>query len=364
VAKLNASGSALVYATYLSGSGGENPNSIAVDATGNAFIAGLTGSTDFPVTSGAFLTTSPAQRSVFLTKLNPQGSGLVYSTYLGESNGYGVSVKLDAQGTAFAAWATSSTNFPTIPGATMRGGGVLSGFLTRFSVDGSSLIYSTYVPTVSFPGAALDVDSAGNAVVAGTASSPAASVTGAPDFASLPAGVGAFQPEYGGGVSNAYVERFTPDGQVAASTYLGGPQEESAGLIALGPNGSVVVVGFRSNTVVGPYSVTSFFPSLTVLNSASYVATEIAPGEIVSLLGYGIGPEAGVSADGPVLPTQLAGVQVSFGGIPVPLLYAQSNAINAQVPWELAGQTSTTVLISYPGVAFKETPVVVSPTQP
>jgi uncharacterized protein (TIGR03437 family) len=176
--------------------------------------------------------------------------------------------------------------------------------------------------------------------------------------------VGAFQPEYGDGVSNAYVERFTPGGQVAASTYLGGPQEESAGLIAVGPNGSVVVVGFRSNTVVGPYSVTSIFPSLTALNSASYVATEIAPGEIVSLLGYGIGPETGVSADGPVLPTQLAGVQVSFGGIPAPLLYVQSHVINAQVPWELAGQTSATVLISYPGVAFKGTPVVVAPSQP
>lgn len=96
VAKLNASGSALAYATYLSGSGGPNgndyPDSISVDAAGDAFIAGLTRSTDFPVTSGAFLTTNPGVLSVFLTKLNPEGSGLAYSTYLGESNGYSVSV--------------------------------------------------------------------------------------------------------------------------------------------------------------------------------------------------------------------------------------------------------------------------------
>ena len=75
VAKQNASGSALVYATYLSGSGGPNgndyPNSIAVDADGDAFIAGSTRSTDFPMTSGAFLTKSPGILSVFLTKLNP-----------------------------------------------------------------------------------------------------------------------------------------------------------------------------------------------------------------------------------------------------------------------------------------------------
>jgi uncharacterized protein (TIGR03437 family) len=139
-----------------------------------------------------------------------------------------------------------------------------------------------------------------------------------------------------------------------ASTYLGG--QYSASLIAFGPNGSVAVAGSAS--------VTSIFPSLTVLNSASYVAAEIAPGELVSLLGYGIGPETGVSAQGPRLTTQLAGVQVSFGGIPAPLLYVQSHVINAQVPWELAGQTSTSVRISYPGVASAATPVVVAASLP
>lgn len=198
-------------------------------------------------------------------------------------------------------------------------------------------------------------------MVAGTASSLADSALSAPDFANLPVGVGAFQPEYGGGNSDAYVARFTPSGQLAGSTYLGGSKDDSANLIAFGPNGSVVVAG--------PSSVTSLFPSLTVLNSASYVATEIAPGEIVSLLGYGIGPTTGVSASGPVLPKELAGVQVSFGGFEAPLLYVQSHVINAQVPWELAGQTSTTVRISYlgvplMGVASADTPVLLAPSLP
>jgi Beta-propeller repeat len=161
VAKLNASGSALIYATYLSGSGagsqgGDSPESIAVDAAGNAFIAGSTRSTDFPVTSGAFQTTSPSPRSVFLTKLNPQGTGLVYSTYLGETHGYASSVKVDAQGSAFVSGSTNSTAFPTTPGATTSGaGGVVSGFLTRFSADGSSLIYSMVLPTFN-PSAGLE----------------------------------------------------------------------------------------------------------------------------------------------------------------------------------------------------------------
>jgi len=99
-------------------------------------------------------------------------------------------------------------------------------------MDGSSLIYSTYVPTESFP---LDVDSAGNAVVAGATSDP-----------NFPVGAGAFQPEYGGGKSDVYLAKFSPSGQLEASTYLGGPQEDFVSSIAFGPNGSVVVAGPRS----------------------------------------------------------------------------------------------------------------------
>jgi uncharacterized protein (TIGR03437 family) len=113
----------------------------------------------------------------------------------------------------------------------------------------------------------------------------------------------------------------------------------------------------------GSYTA-SIFISLTALNAASYVATGIVPGEIVSLFGYGIGPATGVSATGSVLPNDLAGVQVSFDGLAAPLFYVQSGQINAQVPWELAGQTSATVQISWPGVAPIGTPVMVTPSLP
>jgi uncharacterized protein (TIGR03437 family) len=335
VAKLNASGSALAYATYLSGSGrqGDYPAAIAVDAIGDAFIAGQTSSADFPVTPGAFLTTSPGQGSPFLTKLNPQGSSLVYSTYT--SSG-GTSVKVDGQGTAF----------------------VLGDFLMRFSADGSSLIYSTAVP-IPYTVPVLDVDGAGNAAIAETVLS-----------ANLPVGVGAFQPEFTGGM-DGYVAKFTPEGQLSAATYLGGARGALAQAIALAPNGSVVVAGNTNSSdfpgIAQPFAgdyVTSIFISLTALNAASYVPNTIAPGEIVSLLGYGIGSETGVIATGSTLPTELGGVQVSFGGFPAPLLYSQSHVINAQVPWELAGQTSTSVVVSYPGVASTPTPIALAPSLP
>jgi uncharacterized protein (TIGR03437 family) len=348
-AKLNASGSALVYATYLSGSGGQigegdNPGSIAVDANGDAFVAGYTYSPDYPVTAGAFLTANPGGRAPFLTKLNPQGSSLVYSTYT-----YGTVVKLDAQGTAFVA------------GSTFDVTGTAGGFLSRFSADGSSLIYSASFPAGLSGAAALDVDSAGNAVVAATASN-----------ADLPVGAGAFQAGYvAGATSNVYIARFTPSGQLSGATYLGGSQQDASSAIALRPNGSVVVSGFTQSpdfpgrlAQAGGSYTTSIFISLTALNAASYVATGIAPGEIVSLFGYGIGPATGVIAAGSVLPDELAGVQVTFNGLAAPLFYVQSDQINAQVPWELAGQTSAIVQVSYPGIASIGTPVVVMPSLP
>lgn len=375
VAKLNASGSALVYATYVSGSGGDVATSIAVDASGDAFLTGWTRSTDFPVTPGAFLSTSPATSagdvSIFLTKLNPQGSGLVFSTYLG--NGSAPTVKLDGNGTAFVAGATSSPSFPTTAGAPLTIGGpdVPVGFLTHFSADGSALVYSTHLPMMSDQAAALDVDTVGNAVVAGAAY-----------VANLPIGAAVFQPEYAGGTYDVYIQRFTPDGHLSGSTYLGGTLSDTAQAISLMPNGSVVVAGYTMSPAFpgiaqvganGAPFVTNIFPSLTILNAASYVATAVAPGEIVALKGYGMGPATGVVAAGAVLPTQFGGAQITFGtgfdahsfSFPAPLIYVQAEQINAQIPWELAGQASATLLFEALGstdpIAMN---VVVAPSIP
>jgi uncharacterized protein (TIGR03437 family) len=117
--------------------------------------------------------------------------------------------------------------------------------------------------------------------------------------------------------------------------------------------------------------VTSVFPALTVQNAADFTSSAVAPGEIVAIRGYGIGPVTGQvaqpTADGGP-PTSLAGVSVSFGGIAAPLFYAQNQQINAQVPWEIAGQVSTPVEIEYQtganALTIGPVPTAVTPAAP
>jgi uncharacterized protein (TIGR03437 family) len=361
VLKLNASGSALIYATYLSGDQFDIPQGIAVDPAGDAFITGYTESKNFPVTPGAFETEFPSlEYAGFVTKLNPQGTGLVYSTFIGDSSSSGGlwEIKVDSQGGAYVLGVGSVV--------------INGGFLSRLSADGSALIYSTFLPTAS----GLDLDSTGNAFVAGTVGSGILVTEGS-----------AFQPGFAGGNSDAYAVKITPEGELAGATYLGGSAEDGATLIAALPNGSVVIAGttqspnFPGISETGSVGlvlssspaafVTNIFPALTIQNAASLVASTVAPGEIVAIRGYGIGPAKGVSATGPSLPTELAGIQVYFGldpagfggifdGFQAPLLYVQSQQINAQVPWELAGQTSTTATV----FTLAGTPIALAPSLP
>jgi len=161
VTKLNPSGTALVYSTYLGGSGcGDYASGLAVDSSGNAYVVGQAHSTDFPVTQGALLTTRPSYQTGFVTKLNPSGNALVYSTYLGGTNGMSgdsaVAVAVDGSGNAYVVGAASSTNFPVTKGAYQtvnniydsNGYGNLGGtnaFVAKLNPTGSALVYSTYL---------------------------------------------------------------------------------------------------------------------------------------------------------------------------------------------------------------------------
>jgi uncharacterized repeat protein (TIGR01451 family) len=122
VVKLSPDGKSLAYATYLGGNGSDTANAVAVDSAGNAYVAGLTGSTDFPVTAGAFQTTRNNRLDAFVAKLNPTGSSLVYSSYLGgDGNDQLTSIAVDSSGAAYVAGRTESTTFPAFPSET-RGG--------------------------------------------------------------------------------------------------------------------------------------------------------------------------------------------------------------------------------------------------
>jgi uncharacterized protein (TIGR03437 family) len=341
IAKLNASGSALLYATYLAGNGLSIPQGIAIDAAGDAFIAGYTQAADFPVTPGAFQTGyfPSAQYMEFVTKLNPQGTGLVYSTFLGATLNDVSDIRVDAQGGAYVS---------SYGGAELSEGG----YLSHLSADGSALIYSTYV--LSATGLRLDLDSAGSAFVAG-----------AFGIALLNASPGAYQSGLVGSSGNVIAAKFTSNGQSAGATYAYVAPTAGAGpLIALAPSGAIMLAeGDPQMTVI------SIFPWLTVENAASGVAGAVAPGEIVTLQGYGLGPATAVAVPSGQAPVdQLGGTQVTFGGVAAPVFSAQSQQVTVQVPWEIAGQTSTEVVVTYnggpPAGASASVPVVVATAAP
>ena len=236
VTKLNAAGSALIYSTYLGGSGLDGGSNIVVDASGNVYVAGGTSSSDFPTTPGGFQTTcidcQPGGREdAFVTKLNAAGSALVYSTYLGEDVFGPGGIAVDASGNAYMTGSTSSSNFPTTPGAfqTTFGGVGEDAFVTKLNAAGSALVYSTFLGSGSASGVA--VDASGNAYVTGSAGS------------GFPTTPGAFQTTYGGG-GDAFVTKLNAAGSALVySTYLGGSNADDGFGLAIDASGDAYVTG-------------------------------------------------------------------------------------------------------------------------
>jgi hypothetical protein len=150
VLKLNFTGSALVYSTYLGGSGGEVGQGIAADAAGYAYVAGYTHSNDFPL-HNPLQSTRMGEAEIFVTKFNPTGSALVYSTYLGGSGTDGAfAIALDSAKQVYLTGITASTDFPTQnPLQAVRrcaiGPNCVDAFVTKLNSAGSGLVFSTYL---------------------------------------------------------------------------------------------------------------------------------------------------------------------------------------------------------------------------
>jgi uncharacterized repeat protein (TIGR01451 family) len=240
VTKLNAAGTALVYSTYLGGSGDDRGAGIAVDPSGDAYIASSTNSTNFP-------TLNPLQGSkgagfdLSITKLNSSGSALIYSTYLGGNGddyaGASNAMAIDAALNVYVAGSTSSTDLATGGAAqSSYGGGVSDGFAAKLNSAGSSLIYRTYLGGGGQDRAqGVAVDSSGNAYV-----------TGLTDSLNFPATAGAFQSSPGGGgLTDAFVVKLDPAGSSRVySTYLGGGGQDEGYGIAVDSSGNAYVCGF------------------------------------------------------------------------------------------------------------------------
>ncbi len=241
VAKLNASGSALVYSTYLGGILTDASLGIAIDSDGNAYVTGHTASPNFP-------TTNPIQASrasevnAFVTKLDASGSARVYSTYLGgieESIGYGIAV--DQQGNAYVT-GQASAGFPTTVNAFQPNlAGSTDLFISKLNPSGSALVYSTYLggSSTEIAGTRITLDSDGNAYITGASYSS--------DFPVVNSIAGSHQP--GISDSDAVIAKLNAAGSALVyATCLGGSFNDYGEAIAVDGGGNVYLTGYTTST--------------------------------------------------------------------------------------------------------------------
>jgi Abnormal spindle-like microcephaly-assoc'd, ASPM-SPD-2-Hydin/Beta-propeller repeat len=249
---LNPTGSGLSYSTYFGGANYDQINAVSLDGFGNVFVAGYTLSNDFPVTPGAFQTSTIGDILPigFVAKVKPNtstGSQLLYATYLGGNDDtvcYGLA--LDAAGDAYVAGQTNSTNYPTTPGALQTSlNAMTAGFVTELNPTGTAVVYSTYLggtSTSTDPCAAcatdVVLDTAGNAYVTG--------LTYVTDFPVTP---GAYQTSFAGGFHDAFVTELNPTGTALVySTYLGASSDDGGTAIAIDNSGNVYARGNTYST--------------------------------------------------------------------------------------------------------------------
>jgi len=382
VSKFNSAGTALIYSTYLGGSGqfdytgnGDSGAAIALDAENNAYVTGTTYSLDFPVTAGAFQTVDGdtynngigtfTQPIAFVTKLNSQGNRLVYSTYLGgiTGSGGGAAIAIDTLGDAFVAGSTNANDFPVTAGAFQTlypaaSAGADNAFVSELNPDGAALVYSTYlggtgatVPS-NLPYSAggvygdsatgIAIDSLGNAYVTGSTYS-----------ADFPVTSGAFQTKNHGFASqnsNAFVTKLNSTGtDQVYSTFLGGSGHtfvsynpaypgDLANAISIDSDGNVYVAGVTGSTdfpidggllqTLTPGDQTGFVTKLNAAGSgleySTFVGENFAQAKGLAVDSSGV---AYVSGLAPYL-TGTPGALTQNGGVFVAKLNAAATALN------------------------------------
>jgi hypothetical protein len=235
----------LVFSTYLGGNGDDGATDIKRDASG-VYVAGDTRSTDFPTTPGSFEPRDRGAQDVFVTKFDPSGSTLVYSTYLGGSgDDFEPKLALAGEGSVYVAGGTASSDFPTTPGAFQREARGIDGFVTKLHSSGARLVYSTYLGGSGVDRADDLAVGAGGAVF----------VCGSTLSTDFPTTTGVFQHEDPDpGHLDDFVAKLLPNGSgLVYSTYVGGSDRDSIPRLERADGGAVVVTG---NTLSGDFPTT------------------------------------------------------------------------------------------------------------
>jgi len=267
VTEFNPAANGVLFSTYLGGSGIDIPAQIALNAAGDIFLVGNTTSNNFPTTSGVFQPNYGGVQDAFLTEMKSDGSGLIYSTYIGGTQtDFGAAVALDSSGDAYVVGSTQSTDFPTMNPIQLANAGLYDAFITEVSPTGG-LLYSTYLGGSSADyGTGIAVDSTGNVYLSG--------YTYSTNFPTQ----SAMQGTLGGG-SDAFLTKFTPGSSALLfSTYLGGSSNDKALAMVVDSGGSIYLTG----TTQSPnFPVTNNAYQSTLRGTSNAFVTKVAPGASV-----------------------------------------------------------------------------------
>jgi len=391
VAKISADGRNLIYSTFLGGTCADLGLGIAVDPAGNAYVAGVTSSADFPTTKGVVQET-PApnpdyyNNTGFLAKLNTQGSGLIFATYVGGPDDVAQAVAVDSQGNAYltgssygfaqatpgyscggAAYGLRGYNYGTSFNefSIFSGGGA---FLLKLDSRAASTLSLRFLGQCYDAGNSISLDPQGRvwfAGVSGTAVSDPPWIQGGGSVGLGVSTVQTLHPFQGDGLGAGFVAQASPDGGTLLYSSL---LDWEAG-VALDTSGSAYVAGATRDTgqpkqeflpgysdrsalalridadVSCPMTIEDPFSLSQHQQWGAYSPLVIAPGVIGYLTGSGLGPAQalGPQVTGGQVATSLGGTTLYFDGIPAPLLSVQEGKVEFAVPFELAGRSAVTV---------------------
>jgi uncharacterized protein (TIGR03437 family) len=337
----------LIYSTYFGGSADDVAYGVTVDLGYSVYLTGTTTSSNLPVTAAALQSHSAGGIDGFVTKLAAFGAP-VYSTYVGGSGDDTLAaITVDSTGAAYIGGATSSPNFPVKSAFQNVFNGKKDMIAFKLSPDGGQLVYSTYLGGAGTDTASsVAVDGNGILYIGGRSDSD--------DFPT----VNAFAPSRKG-VANGAVAALSPTGNTLLfGTYLGGSGLDSANALALNCKTGLSVAGNTASTdfpvsagamqsafglnsqdgFIANIGVTPPMPAIPtggVQNGATFTASQVAPGSVVTIKGSNLAGRIAAAQSFP-LGNSMVGVTVSVNGTPAPLFYVSPTQINIQLPYEIA----------------------------